>query len=140
MKQKNTRSAGGVVVNSEGQILVVSQRDRTWSLPKGHQKHGETLLTAAKREIKEETGITRLKLIKPLGNYQRYRLADDGSDDASELKTITMFLFSTKQTNLAPRDPDNPRALWIDKSRVADVLTHERDKNFIRHLVKDMHA
>jgi 8-oxo-dGTP pyrophosphatase MutT (NUDIX family) len=54
---RKTRSAGGVVTNEEGEILVVSQRGTSWSLPKGHIDPGEDALVAAKREIYEESGI-----------------------------------------------------------------------------------
>ncbi|MBI4120361.1 MAG: NUDIX domain-containing protein [Parcubacteria group bacterium] len=58
---KHTKSAGGVVVNNDGQILVVSQKGTSWSLPKGHIDEREDVLTAAKREIHEE-GQVPLKL------------------------------------------------------------------------------
>ena len=57
---KETQSAGGVIENTEGKIVVVSQRGTSWSLPKGHIEDGEDILAAAKREIYEETGITEL--------------------------------------------------------------------------------
>ncbi len=46
---KKTHSAGGVVTNGEGEVLVVSQRGTSWSLPKGHIDAGENALVAAKR-------------------------------------------------------------------------------------------
>ena len=50
-KHKETTSAGGVVMNSKGEVLVVSQGGTSWSLPKGHVEVGEDSLKAAKREI-----------------------------------------------------------------------------------------
>ena len=63
---KNTKSAGGVVKNQEGKILVVNQRGTSWSLPKGHIEEGEDSLTASRREIEEESGekVDRNKLLK----------------------------------------------------------------------------
>ena len=54
-------------LNKKGEVLVVNQRGTSWSLPKGHIDFGEDALTAAKREIYEEAGITDLKIIKELG-------------------------------------------------------------------------
>ena len=54
---KQTESAGGVVVNLKGEILVVSQHGKSWSLPKGHLDPGEDALSAAQREVYEESGI-----------------------------------------------------------------------------------
>ena len=129
-----TRSAGGVVTNGDGKILVVSQHGTSWSLPKGHIDPGEDPLTAAKREIQEESGIAELQLIRELGTYQRYKIGAQGGEDTSELKTITMFLFQTAQKSLRPIDPDNPEARWVPKSEVAALLTHPKDKEFFLNL------
>lgn len=125
-----TKSAGGVVLNAQHQIVLVSQHGTSWSLPKGHIEEGEDELTAAKREIREETGITQLELLKKLGSYTRYRIGKDGSEDTSEQKTITLFLFRTAETELKPIDPENPEAKWIEKEEVVGLLTHEADKTF----------
>lgn len=129
---KKTRSAGGVVINEEGKVLVVSQRGTSWSLPKGHIDAGESALAAAKREIYEESGIRDLELIRELETYERYKIGVDGRDDRSELKVIKMFLFRTSEKLLQPVDPDNPEARWVERSKVAPLLTHERDKQFFR--------
>lgn len=119
-----------MVIDAEGRVLVVSQRGTSWSLPKGHIDRGESALAAAKREIYEESGIRDLKLIRGLGTYERYKIGVDGGDDRSELKAITMFLFRTSEKVLRPVDPDNPEARWVERSKVAPLLTHEMDKRF----------
>jgi|ERR1700675_4362316 len=129
---KKTRSAGGVVTNDEGEVLVVSQRGTSWSLPKGHIDPGESELAAAKREIYEESGIRDLELTRELGSYERYKIGLDGGEERSELKVITMFLFRTSEKVLKPVDPDNPEARWVEKTKVALLLTHEKDKEFFR--------
>lgn len=59
MTVRQTVSAGGVVANRQGLILVVAQQNgRSWSLPKGHIDEGEDAETAAIREIEEESGIS----------------------------------------------------------------------------------
>ena len=127
---KHTFSAGGVVLNQKGEVLVVNQNGNSWSLPKGHIDPGEDTLQTAIREIYEESGIKNLTLIKDLDNYQRYRISLDGGDDKSELKTIYMFLFKTDEEVLKPVDPANPEAKWIEKEKVSEFLTHKKDKEF----------
>jgi ADP-ribose pyrophosphatase YjhB (NUDIX family) len=127
-----THSAGGVVTNGEGQVLVVSQHGTSWSLPNGHIDPGEDALVAAKREIYEESGIRDLEFVRELGTYERHKIGVDGGDDPSELKVITMFLFRTSETLLRPVDPDNPEAKWVEKEKVAGLLTHEKDREFFR--------
>ena len=127
---KKTRSAGGVVTNGEGEVLVVSQHGTSWSLPKGHLDPGESALAATRREIYEESGIRDLELVRELGTYERYRIGVDGGDDRSELKVITMFLFRTSEKVLRPVDVENPEARWVERPKVAPLLTHEMDKRF----------
>ncbi|MHA1243449.1 MAG: NUDIX hydrolase [Candidatus Heimdallarchaeota archaeon] len=69
-------SAGGVVyrVCDDEKIRVALIRDQNthnWILPKGRIEKGETLVKTSLREVKEETGLNTLKLVKKIGktNY-----------------------------------------------------------------------
>ncbi|MBI1974351.1 MAG: NUDIX domain-containing protein [Candidatus Zambryskibacteria bacterium] len=136
---KETKSAGGVVVNSEGKVLVVNQKGDSWSLPKGHIDMREDAITAAKREVYEESGISDLKLIKELGSYQRYRIGKGGvGDDKTEVKIIIMFLFTTLENAIHPIDPENPEAKWVPREKVAALLTHPKDKEFFLSIVSEI--
>jgi 8-oxo-dGTP pyrophosphatase MutT (NUDIX family) len=130
-----TESAGGIVLNKDDLVLLVSQHGTSWSLPKGHIERGEDKIQAAKREIYEETGITELKLIKELGAYQRYKIDEYGKEDKNEYKTIHMFLFKTNQDMIKPIDSENPEAKWVSKNEVANVLTHPKDKEFFLNVL-----
>ncbi len=133
-----TTSAGGVVLNQKNQVVVVNQNRDSWSLPKGHIDPGETALQAATREIREETGLTRLTLVRELGTYERTRIAPGGGEETGELKSITMFLFRTDETDLAPEDPDNPEARWLPVHEVASLLTHPKDKSFFTSIASSL--
>jgi len=129
---KKTKSAGGVVLNKHGQVLIVNQNGNSWSLPKGHIDPGEDAPSAAERETREESGISQLEFLRDLGSYQRFRIGLDGAEDKSELKTIIMYLYRTTQMKLQPEDPDNPEARWVDVEEVENLLTHPKDKEFFR--------
>ena len=139
-KTKHSRSAGGVVVGPDKKIVVVNQKHKSWSLPKGHIDLGEDALSAAKREIWEETGIPQetLKLEKDLESYERYKISLDGGDDKSEFKTITMFLFTTNHAELAPVDLENPEAVWLSAEEAVEKLTHYKDKEFLRSVIAEL--
>ena len=124
---EHSHSAGGVVINPTGRVLCVSQRGTSWSLSKSHTH-------AAIREIAEESGLTHLMFIRSLATYQRYRIGPDG-DDPSELKTLHMFLFRTDEIYLHPTDPDNPEARWVEVDKVAELLTHQKDRDFFLGII-----
>ena len=138
MFARKTKSAGGVVLNKDGRVLVVNQNGNSWSLPKGHIEEGETAVDSAKREIFEESGIKDLTLIKPLIKYERFKIGKDDPtiDDKSELKEIEMFLFRTNfDGELSPQDPHNPEAKWVSKNEVSGLLTHPKDKEFFEKIL-----
>lgn len=128
---KKTESAGGVVLNARGEVAVADQGSVYYSLPKGHIDPGETPREAAEREIREETGITKLEFVRELGVYERYKgVPNSDADDTSEMKRIHLFLYRTTQEELVPEDPAHPRALWVPKEKVADMLNHPKDRDF----------
>lgn len=131
---KVTVSAGGVVINPEGQVLLVNQRGTSWSLPKGHVETSEDPVQAAQREITEESGVTDLEPIQILGVYGRYKIGKNGGEDTNEWKVIICFLFKTKQHDLGPRDPLNPQARWVGPDEVENLLTHPKDRSFYQSI------
>ena len=129
-------TAGGVVIGPGNKVIVVSQSGDSWSLPKGHLEPGEDEEQAAVREIQEETGVFDVKIIDKLGEYERGRIGKHGQgENLQQMKHITIFLCITNQEDLKPIDPENPEAIWLPVSEVADRLTHPKDKAFFQSIV-----
>ncbi|MGZ5243718.1 MAG: NUDIX hydrolase [Bacteroidia bacterium] len=57
------QAAGGIVWNNERDLLMIFRRGK-WDLPKGKIEEGESIETAALREVEEESGIGKLRLIE----------------------------------------------------------------------------
>lgn len=127
-------SAGGVVLNTLGQVLIISQGGTSWSLPKGHIEVDEEPLQAAVREILEESGINQLDLVQNLGAYGRYKIGKISGEDKGEWKVMVFFLFKTKQIQLNPQDPRHPEARWVNPDQVESLLTHPKDKAFFKSI------
>ena len=120
-------------MNARGEVVLVQNGSEAfWGFPKGHVDAGEDALSAARREIAEETGLDNLTLVDDLGMYERYKGAPGGGDDTSEFKSIRMFLFTSAQEDLMPRDPGNPIARWVERGSVEELLTNQKDKEFFR--------
>ena len=134
----HTYSAGGVVTNPQGQVLLVNQHHTSWSLPKGHIEVGEEPAVTAQREIYEEAGISFLHLVQSLGSYQRYALNKQGHEDPAEMKTIYMYLFHTEQTALNPQDKENPEARWFSPKDALKQLSHPKDQDFLEQVLPDI--
>lgn len=129
--------AGGVVWNPKLGVVVVSQNNNSWSLPKGHVEKNEDNLNAAIREIYEETGIpeSALTFTQKFVEYDRTRTKRDPSDP-DEIRHITLYLFRTNWEPLSPIDPENPEARWITIKDVPTQLTHPIDKKEFERMIK----
>lgn len=65
-------AAGGLVQNEKKEMLLIFRRGK-WDLPKGKLDKAETLESCAVREVEEETGLEKIKLLSPLSiSYHTY--------------------------------------------------------------------
>ena len=61
LEVRKPKRIGGVVVKSEGQVLLVRRAENAgkypnfWAVPMGHVEKGEKMIQGAHREFKEET-------------------------------------------------------------------------------------
>ena len=106
--------AGGVVVNDRGQILLYRNEDRGFSFPKGHLDPGDTIESAAIREVKEETGI-KAEIIKALPKIS-YKNSNNGEDII-----INMFLMTPVEGELSLEE-DGDELLWADFDDAVEKL------------------
>ena len=68
---------GIVVLNKENKVFVAKRIDNPknfWQMPQGGVDDGEDFLTAAYRELEEETSIKNVKLIKEIDGVTTYEL------------------------------------------------------------------
>ena len=134
MEQLKRESAGGIIKGPDGRIVLVCQHGNSWSFPKGGVEEGETALQAAIREIEEETGITQLTFVKELGSYERYSIGKDGVGENLEwgLQKKTLFLFTTDQHALRGREGEITEARYVTLDEAYEMLTHPKDKEFLK--------
>ena len=97
------RPGASVVVFREDDVLLVQRGkwpyDGYWSLPGGEIQWGETAADAARRELKEETGLLALKLT--LGDVAD-AILKDGTGTVTAHYTIIVFATRNVEGMLAP--------------------------------------
>lgn len=115
---KYVEAAGGVVGNERGEVLMIYRRNR-WDLPKGHIDTGEDALTAAKREVEEETGVSGLKFVSELCNtLHAYNVYGEW-----ELKCTYWFAFDAQSAvTTAQTEEDIESAVWCNPAEVDSNL------------------
>jgi 8-oxo-dGTP pyrophosphatase MutT (NUDIX family) len=119
-------SAGGVVVRRmEGRpfVAVVRVREAILALPKGHPDGHESAAAAARREVREETGV-EAELVEKLGDI-RYWYAREGE---RVMKIVAFFLFRYRSGDVADHDHEVEEALWIPLDEAPERLAYEGER------------
>jgi 8-oxo-dGTP pyrophosphatase MutT (NUDIX family) len=124
-------SAGGVVVRDGEVVVIVPTRraadgSRVLALPKGHVDPGETPLEAARREVREETGILA-EPVTELGET-RYWYRRDGRTIG---KSVSFFLFSHRGGDTADHDDEVEDVRWIPLERALEELSHDAEREMV---------
>ena len=119
-------SAGGVVVRRmRGRpfVAVVRVREQILALPKGHPDRGESAAEAARREVREETGVDA-ELVEKLGDIS-YWYARGGQ---RVRKIVSFFLFRYRSGSVRDHDHEVEQALWIPLDEAPERLTHKGER------------
>jgi 8-oxo-dGTP pyrophosphatase MutT (NUDIX family) len=110
------QAAGGLVQNEKGQVLFIFRRGK-WDLPKGKTGKKESIPDCAIREVKEETGLKKLKLVAPLSaTYHTYH--EGARFNLKETWWYSMKAGSTEK--LVPQlEEDIHEIEWVDQADIA---------------------
>jgi 8-oxo-dGTP pyrophosphatase MutT (NUDIX family) len=114
-------AAGGLVKNTNGDYLLIFRRGK-WDLPKGKLEKGESFEKAALREVKEECGIKRLEIIKPLiSTYHTYSYKN-----GIALKRTSWFemLYSGEKTPVPQTEEDIEEIRWVPGEKLSEYLSN----------------
>jgi len=123
---------GIVLLNDKNKVFVARRIDNPknfWQMPQGGVNKGEDFLSAAYRELKEETSINNVKLIQEIDGMVSYELPDHllgiiwkGKYKGQKQKWFLMrYLGSDKEINLQTNNPEFLDWKWTE----LDMITNE---------------
>ena len=125
MVEPTIRAAGGVVWRDDGGPLriAVIHRDRydDWSLPKGKLNHGESRLSAAVREVHEETGAVVAATRRLI---ETAYLVDDVP------KTVQFWAMRYRSGEFT-RNSEVDDLRWLPLPEARTALTHDVDRSVL---------
>ena len=124
---------GIIVLNKDNKVFVAKRIDNPknfWQMPQGGVDKGEDVLTAAYRELEEETSIKNVKLIKEINKITTYILPEHllgiiwkGKYKGQKQKWFLMrFLGNDTEINIKTDKPEFLEWKWIDLESITDVV------------------
>jgi putative (di)nucleoside polyphosphate hydrolase len=124
---------GIVVLNKDNKVFVAKRIDNPknlWQMPQGGIEKDENYLTAAIRELEEETSIKNVELIKELDGLIDYELPNHllgiiwkGKYRGQRQKWFLMkFLGEDKEINIKTKHPEFLDWKWIELDKITDVV------------------
>jgi len=130
---------GIIVLNKENKVFVGKRKDNPtnkWQMPQGGVDRGENLINAMKRELKEETSIRSIEILKELEGWTEYELPDyllgkiwRGKYRGQKQKWfIVRFLGRDEEINLKTTHPEFIEWQWLDIENLPSVIVHFKKK------------
>ena len=135
---------GVVVLNKENKVFVARRIDNPknfWQMPQGGINKGESFLKAAFRELKEETSIENVELIKELEGTMTYELPNHllgiiwkGKYRGQKQKWFVMrFIGDEKEINIKTKNPEFLDWKWIKIDLITELVV-----DFKLHVYKEL--
>ena len=119
----------GVVLVNLGSILLLQYPQGHWDLPKGHvEKDDDNNYETAKRELKEETGISELSLIENFEYRTEYQFKHKGK---RKLKQVYWYIATTEEISIN-LSKEHHNYVWLDWELAIEQATHTETKELIK--------
>ena len=144
-KDLPVRSGVGIIlINKNNKVFVARRIDKPknfWQMPQDGVDVGEDFLTAAYRELEEETSIKNVELIKELDGFVTYNLPDrllgiiwKGKYKGQTQKWFLMkHLGEDSEINIQTKNPEFLDWKWVDLKEITELVV-----DFKLHVYQDI--
>ena len=137
------QGVGIIVLNKDNKVFVGKRKDNPidkWQMPQGGIDSNETPFNAMKRELEEETSITKIKVLKEIESWLEYELPPNllgriwkGKYRGQKQKWfIVKFIGDENEINLNTKHPEFIEWKWIDCSLLPEVIVDFKKKVYLR--------
>ncbi len=124
-------SAGAIIYRQEqGTIyyLLLHYAEGHWGSPKGHIEKGETLEDTARREVREETGLTDIHFREGFKEQNRYSFT---GKEGKIFKTVTFFIAETHSSDICISS-EHVDFVWLPFGDALDRITYQNEKQLLQ--------
>lgn len=129
-------SAGGVIFNPEGKILMILVQDQSgnWTFPKGTIEKGETPERAALREVKEEVGLNA-EIVTELQKTDHWYIDKWSKEHAKVHKTVYWYLMKAAG-DPTPQKSEINDARWFETRELQTIQTYKNTNELIQEAIQ----
>ncbi len=113
--------------NSSNMILLLHYGNGHWDFPKGNIEVNETQIQAAVRELEEETGINRFRLVPGFKETLVYNYKKKSEQVA---KTVTFYLGITTISKVVISS-EHIGYVWLTYQESVKILTYDNAKKLL---------
>ena len=139
---------GVIVLNKDNKVFVGKRKDNPidkWQMPQGGVDKGEELVDAMRRELKEETSIKNIEIIKEIDGWLDYELPKNllgkiwkGRYRGQKQKWfIVKFVGEESEINITTKRPEFIEWKWVERNQLPNIIVDFK-KNVYEKLVVEL--
>jgi len=150
LKELPYRNGVGIMLINDNKKIFVGKRidnKSAWQMPQGGVDQDENIVDAVKRELKEETGVSSIKIIKKSDKIYTYDLPDyllgkiwkGRFKGQKQTWFLAQFLGTDDEIYLDQKNAEFKEWKWVGINELPDLIVPFK-KDLYQELVKEFES